>query len=301
LNRDSFNELIENIEDIKSSDIASLESLRKQYPYFQNLHLLLAKAYKHSNSELLKPSLNKAAIYAVDRPYLKKILDENYKFIEVIHSKPVVTPPEEATIIPRPKAPPVQALNPDPVKKEEQPQTLDKTKQVAEEKKEVQKPISKIDEVEQPTKEKIVSTTPNKQDIYNELDESLKKYNDRKKIMQELLAVEQTDASKEPSVKKKTIIKESQIQLIEKFIKNEPQMGKKSLLDNESETGQEDLAKKNLHPSDKFLTETIAQLLVKQKKYSKAIKIYEKLMVKFPKKTTYFAAQIEKINQRGNV
>lgn len=284
MNRDSFSELIGNIEGIKSSDIPSLELLRKRYPYFQNLHLLLAKAYKHSNSELTKPALNKAAIYAVDRPYLKKILDGNYQFIEVIKSKSVIKTPSEATIIPQPKVVPAQTLNTNPVKQVADSKALDKSKakQVIE-------------------KEKAVQNPENKQDIYNELDENLKKYKDRKKTMQELLAIEQTDVSKETSVKKKTINTESQVQLIEKFIKNEPQMGRKSLLDHESETDQEDLAKKKLHPSDKFLTETIAQLLVKQKKYSKAIKIYEKLMVKFPKKTAYFAAQIEKINQRGNV
>jgi tetratricopeptide (TPR) repeat protein len=297
VNREYFNELIENIEDIKSSDIASLESLRKQYPYFQNLHLLLAKAYKHSNSALLKPSLNKAAIYSVDRPYLKKILTGDYQFIEVIQTKSIDVSRSEPTIIPQPKVVPTPKANINPVKNVETSKTLVKSplQQITETK--AKATVSKIDKVEKPIAKEFESKTENKKDLYNELDENLKQYNDRKKIMQELLADKPAVDPHQVSAKKRFINKESQVQLIEKFIKNEPQMGKKSLLESESNTDLEDLAKKKLQQSDKFLTETLAKLLVNQKKYSKAIKIYEKLIVKFPKKTTYFAAQIEKINQ----
>lgn len=264
MNRDNFNELIGNIDDIKSSDIASLESLKEQYPYFQSLHLLIAKAHKLSQNELHKPSLNSAAVYSVDRVYLKKVLEGDYQFIEVIHSKPIQNHPSKATIIPQPKV------------------KVAKVKPATEQADEVEKPL-------------------NKTSLLKELDNNLEQYKERKKIMEELLADESSVVTKPASAKKKISGTESQIQLIEKFIKNEPQMARNSLMENESKTDQEDLAKKKLHQSEKFITETLANLLVVQKKYSKAIKIYEKLMVKFPKKTTYFAAQIEKINQRGNV
>jgi hypothetical protein len=43
------------------------------------------------------------------------------------------------------------------------------------------------------------------------------------------------------------------------------------------------------------ITETYAVLLVGQKKYERAIEVYERLILKFPAKSTYFAAQIEKL------
>ena len=58
---------------------------------------------------------------------------------------------------------------------------------------------------------------------------------------------------------------------------------------------QADLCSKNVKQFDKFYTETLAKLMVRQKKRKKAIEIYKKLMLKFPEKRAYFASQIEEI------
>ena len=91
MQRNEFNDLFYDIDAIKASDIAALNGLRIKYPYFQNLHLLLAKAYNEyqNGSEELKSALNRAAIYSVDRAYLKQILAKDHQFVEIIHSKPV--------------------------------------------------------------------------------------------------------------------------------------------------------------------------------------------------------------------
>jgi hypothetical protein len=44
-------------------------------------------------------------------------------------------------------------------------------------------------------------------------------------------------------------------------------------------------------------TETLAKLYVLQGKTDLAISIYQKLMVKFPEKNSYFASQIQKIKK----
>ena len=93
----------------------------------------------------------------------------------------------------------------------------------------------------------------------------------------------------------------SQVELIEKFIQNEPRFDKKKGVIEDNEYIQEDLATKHLKSKDEFITETLAELLMKQQKYARAIDIYEKLSLKFPEKRTYFASQIQKIKEVKNV
>ncbi len=55
------------------------------------------------------------------------------------------------------------------------------------------------------------------------------------------------------------------------------------------------LMAKSVKTDTGLLSETLADLLVSQGKNKKAIKMYEQLSLKFPKKSAYFAAQIEKL------
>jgi hypothetical protein len=88
--------------------------------------------------------------------------------------------------------------------------------------------------------------------------------------------------------------KQMQSDLIDKFIianpRIEPQKDKGYLPN-------DDKSKPFLEESGGLVTETLAKIYVNQGYYSKAIDIYEKLSLKFPEKSSYFASQIEKVKE----
>ena len=65
--------------------------------------------------------------------------------------------------------------------------------------------------------------------------------------------------------------------------------------ENEDESKLADLSKKSTLFNDNLISESFAKLLVKQNKKDKAIEIYQKLILKFPNKTTYFASLIKEL------
>ncbi len=59
----------------------------------------------------------------------------------------------------------------------------------------------------------------------------------------------------------------------------------------------EDLSEKSWSANDELMTETLAKVFVKQKKYRKAIEAYQILGLKYPEKNSLFANQIKEIKK----
>ena len=87
------------------------------------------------------------------------------------------------------------------------------------------------------------------------------------------------------------------VRLIDKFLEAQPKMPpikeKESSSPMEGQAAQEDV-------TEDFVTETLATIYSQQGYYKKAIQIFEKLSLKYPEKSIYFAGQIEKIKKLMN-
>ena len=84
----------------------------------------------------------------------------------------------------------------------------------------------------------------------------------------------------------------TQSDLIDKFIAANPRIEPKR---EKTDVPVIDMAAPSVDEGEGFVTETLARIYVRQGYYSRALDIYEKLSLKFPEKSSYFASQIEKV------
>ena len=88
---------------------------------------------------------------------------------------------------------------------------------------------------------------------------------------------------------------DKKINLIETFI-NRPNKIEKEDLDKD----QDDISIKTITLENELMTETLAKIYLKQKKYKKAMDAFKILSLKYPEKNAFFADQIKKIKKLEN-
>ncbi|MGA1978546.1 MAG: hypothetical protein ABSG89_11935 [Bacteroidales bacterium] len=89
-------------------------------------------------------------------------------------------------------------------------------------------------------------------------------------------------------------VRQSQSELIDKFIIANPRIESSK---EKQDQPAEDISRPFTEDAEGFVTETLARIYISQGYYSKAMDIYEKLSLKFPEKSSYFASQIEKVKE----
>jgi predicted Zn-dependent protease len=90
--------------------------------------------------------------------------------------------------------------------------------------------------------------------------------------------------------------------LIDRFLTSAPgKITRNSNDEGASEKGNRaEIVEKSDTENDDMITETLAAIYVQQKNYEKAINAYEKLSLKYPEKSIYFAGQIKEIEKLKN-
>jgi hypothetical protein len=100
------------------------------------------------------------------------------------------------------------------------------------------------------------------------------------------------DKNTEEDSLNQNIIENKKDMLVEKFISSNP-----SLKPKKNDTPKGNIAKQSTEENEGWMTETLAQVYVEQKKYSKAIKAYKILGLKYPEKSGFFADRIRSIER----
>lgn len=329
MNRSVFIQLLQEPQLSNREQENDLREIVNAYPYFQSAQILLAKNLHNQNSYLYEKQLKTAALYAGSRKLL-------YHFIQqpetetpelateavaethpplIVANNPAEEPvPQPQELIPEPaiiedKLPPVavpqKEITPEPTI--ELPSELIETTHPPEEISAIQENVA----IETPGIEPVIinANEPHSFDEWLNLisgkyqidaidpsnaDEELAAnthlIKEEKPIEEEIIK----PAAEAPVNKNKAFDSDS---IIEKFIKESPSISRpKAEFFNPV-----NMAKISIEEDDDLATETLAKIYTKQGNYKKAIRIYEKLCLKFPDKMPYFVALIQKIKSDNKI
>jgi tetratricopeptide (TPR) repeat protein len=158
-----------------------------------------------------------------------------------------------------------------------------------EEKEEIDVEVTKEEEpkVEEEITEthKVISFSPNDRYSFNEWLQLSNVKEIHRRIDEKIEASGKKDTS--------SGIGNSKFDLIDKFIETNPRLKPKAK--NDVVSG--NIALSGTQENEGWMTETLAQVYIEQKKYSKAIKAYKILGLKYPEKSGFFADRIRSIKK----
>jgi len=259
---------------LSRQSIGEVYELVDIFPYFQSAHLLLLKGL-HNNADVkFENQLRNSAIHIADREVLYYLLSDK-----------TIKQDETAAEI-------IETKTPEPDQSSDTQQTVIES---------ARNSIELISEFERFSdlsdhREEIEDdeesifymdpgfSLPESEDLLElDLDET-KRYGDDDTAIEPLLKTEEEAPSP----------KQFQSDLIDKFIIANPRIEPNR---EKTNVPVEDISKPYIEEGGGFVTETLARIYVSQGYYSKAIDIYEKLSLKFPEKSSYFASQIEKVKE----
>jgi hypothetical protein len=305
MNRSDFLNMIGDSVPVDRQMMGEVYELIEIFPYFQSAHLLLLKGLYKNSDVKFGNQLKQSALYAGDRGVLYWLLNnpehpalkegEN-KTEQMLESKLETASDTQQTVIESArnseglieeieKDSPASDNTDNPTRDFHSHPTM-----VATEPDSIEPGGVIFLSEEEPKPEDNVFfmdpgfSIPDKTDLLElDLDEA-----------EEILLLDEEDEAEKKQEPDKNFKKQLQTDLIDRFIianpRIEPQRDKTPVQN-------EDLSKNSTVEPEGLVTETLAKIYVSQGYYSKAIDIYEKLSLKFPEKSSYFASQIEKVKE----
>ncbi len=274
MNKDKFTSYLENQELLDISSTDQLEELVQVYPYCQSVRMLLVMNLFRNNSIRYDNELKTTAVYVNNRNVLRKHIES----VNVDDGK-VLFPDEDVSN--------ESVSGEDKIDEAETPESIKDigdTVEVGEEKsansKHIEPETSGLSVEEEA--ENIAQLRAIVENHLNELEVANESRRQTEKQSETEEQYKKTEAKKKPDKTKS--------QIIEEFIKNEPSISRPRA----EFYNPVSKAKQSVTDSQNIVSETLAKIFYDQGHLEKAIKIYQKLSLKFPEKSSYFAALIKK-------
>ncbi len=295
MNRQQLYDLIGNPVDLNENTLTSLQELVAEYPFFQAARLLLLKNLQMLDHVRYEPELKRSALFISDRTRLYEVIKGLY--------------PEKDSAT-------VQAETEETAEKETEVVTEEKKSSVAVTGKvESVSDYFGIDDVTETLQGGKVGFTfanenngPETEALPEEMlfdyEKSSAGYTlsmeddadqDGSHSFEDWLYLVSNDAveNKVEPQKIETEAKNKTADVIDKFLNSDHDPIKPK--SESEEKGVKEIKETPAFEEDELMTETLAKIYVKQGHYSKALKIFEKLSLKYPEKSVYFAQQIENV------
>jgi hypothetical protein len=306
MNRNDFINMIENVSPVSNRMISEVYELIDIFPYFQSAHLLLLKGLYSLADVKFQNQLRHSAIHIGDREVLYWLLktpdlkrtEITYKRKDIDLNEKIISDTQQTVI--------ESAKNSEFL--------IDEIERNSEDTKFHEKQDINQHHTGHPI---MIAAEPDNSEpaeVFVFLEENSSHSEDKVVFMDpgfsvpehsdlleldidedhEISYFSEKEEDKSPEKPVENSSKQLQSDLIDKFIianpRIEPQRDKTYL-------PTDDISKPFLEESAGLVTETLAKIYVNQGYYSKAIDIYEKLSLKFPEKSSYFASQIEKVKE----
>jgi hypothetical protein len=307
MNRNDFAGIIKDTSIVNRQMIGELREILDLFPYFQSAHLLLLKGLYNSADIKFESQLRRSAIYAADREVLYYLLTKEPKLLTSTTDATAVTDSitdssveNEQTVIESGMNSQelINEIEKNEINREDN-RTIDfqlhgiPRALLINEEPDIDESVNLVfilDDDEERTMENIVYHDPamiiSGNDDLLELDTG-ETGEEESKITDKSSGVADSEIASGKQSRKL-----EQAELIEKFIISNPRI---EPVKEKQDLPHEDKSKPFVEEKEGFITETLAKIYISQGYYSKAIDIYEKLSLKFPEKSSYFAAQIEKV------
>jgi hypothetical protein len=294
---ETFDRYLKNPSLLDGSTVDDLWALVKEYPYFQVARMLLARNLHNLGHEAYPLALRLAAAYAGDRGKLKMLIDGSpvpvkpvYGEIEtkdstpaeiaVTEEMPVASPgeiPETETIL---SVPNEEVVDQDVIPGEISTGLATETQTTV---------LNEIAETDVGSREPEIEQVK-----HNPLIDS---------IFMRLSSIEVTEQEAETTFTPPNEPEPKEIpdpkalarnELVDKFIREEPRISapKREFF------SPEDKARQSTSLPEDLVSETLAKIYEQQGLFNMAVKIYEKLMLLIPEKSSYFAARIDEIEKK---
>jgi tetratricopeptide (TPR) repeat protein len=259
MNRQQFLEVMASPGKLDAGSLSSLEFVVKEFPYCQTAQILYLLNLYQQKSLIYEQQLRITAAYAADRAKLRRLISLFDPPIPGVRPSTEQRVPEGKSQEPTPAG----ILPEDSKVKERQARQL-----------------RELDEMIQAK--------------LSEIEERRLKLRDLIREKESMLHEENYSPGESAETDSRMAAPLPKDKLLEEFLHEKQDIQKET----PGFYNPVDTARRSITDNEDIISETLAKVLVSQGNIQKAVKIYQKLILIFPEKSRYFAAQIEKLNNQ---